>query len=51
MKKIQRFILSRVRNSFTTDDILQEVFIKIHTRIDTLKDKTNAKFCKSDIQT
>jgi len=33
---IQQFIQRRVRDPHTAEDILQEVFLKIHTRIDTL---------------
>jgi RNA polymerase sigma-70 factor (ECF subfamily) len=36
--KIQRFIQNRVEDPATADDILQEVLIKIYTRLDTLKD-------------
>ncbi len=32
------FILSRVGDEAASDDILQEVFIRVHTRIDSLKD-------------
>lgn len=35
-----KFILSRVKNEEVAKDILQEVFIKIHTNIETLKDIT-----------
>ncbi|MCB0490693.1 MAG: RNA polymerase sigma factor SigZ [Cyclobacteriaceae bacterium] len=35
---LKHFIESRVKNSSIADDILHEVFIKIHNRIDTLKD-------------
>ncbi len=41
--KLHSFILSRVNDKSVTDDILQEVFIKIHTRIDTLKDHTKLR--------
>lgn len=37
-KKLHRFIQSRVTDTSITDDILQEVIIKVHSRIDTLKD-------------
>ena len=33
---IQQFILRRVRDPHSAEDILQDVFLKIHTRIDTL---------------
>lgn len=37
-RKLKAFIITHVRDEAATDDILQEVFIKIHTHIDTLKD-------------
>ncbi len=40
---LHRFIQSRVNNASIADDILQEVFIKIHSRIDTLKDHSKIK--------
>jgi RNA polymerase sigma-70 factor, ECF subfamily len=36
--KIRTFILSKVKDEALADDLLQEVFIRVHTRIDTLKD-------------
>ena len=36
--KLYGFILSRVNNPSVSDDILQEVFMRILSRIDTLKD-------------
>jgi RNA polymerase sigma-70 factor (ECF subfamily) len=33
---IQQFILRRVPDPYSAEDILQDVFLKIHTRIDTL---------------
>ncbi|MFQ5511795.1 MAG: RNA polymerase sigma factor SigZ [Candidatus Krumholzibacteriia bacterium] len=35
---LRRFIESRVGDSTESDDILQEVFLRIHSRIDTLRD-------------
>lgn len=35
---LRRFIRKRVEDAATADDLLQEVFIKIHAKIDTLKD-------------
>lgn len=35
---LRRFILKRTSDESIADDILQEVFVKIHSRIDTLKD-------------
>ncbi|MCP4692129.1 MAG: RNA polymerase sigma factor SigZ [Desulfobacterales bacterium] len=36
--KLKQFILRRVSDGDIADDILQEVFLKIHSRVDTLKD-------------
>ena len=36
--QLRRFIGSRIVDESLVDDILQDVFIKIHSRIDTLKD-------------
>ena len=43
--RLKSFILSRIPDEMDAEDILQEVFIKIHARIDTLKDdsKTPAR--------
>lgn len=35
---LRQFILKRTSEESITDDILQEVFVKIHSRIDSLKD-------------
>ena len=35
---LQRFIISKVKNNTIADDILQDTFIKIHTKLHTLKD-------------
>ena len=40
---VRRFILSKVKNNTIADDILQDTFIKIHTKIHTLKDFTKLK--------
>ena len=37
--KLKQFILGRVPDKSTAEDILQEVFLKIHSRIRTLKDE------------
>src|SRR5579884_302068 len=37
--KLQQFILKRVQDEQNAEDILQEVFLKIHARIDTLRDE------------
>jgi len=36
--KLRTFIISKVHDPALADDLLQEVFIRVHTRIDTLKD-------------
>ncbi len=36
---LKQFILKRVANEDNAEDILQEVFVKIHTRIHTLRDE------------
>ncbi len=38
--QLRRFVASRVRNETDAEDILQEVFIKIHRGIDKLEDQT-----------
>jgi RNA polymerase sigma-70 factor (ECF subfamily) len=40
---LQSFILSKVKNNADAEDILQEIYIKIHNSIDTLNDKTRIK--------
>lgn len=40
---LQRFIISKVKNITVADDILQDTFIKIHTKLHTLKDITKLK--------
>jgi len=37
--KIKDFILRRVKDEHTAEDIVQDVFLKIHTKIDTLQDE------------
>lgn len=39
-KKLKLFILSRIPDEAVADDILQEVFISVHLKIDSLNDKT-----------
>ncbi|MEP1152439.1 MAG: RNA polymerase sigma factor SigZ [Balneola sp.] len=39
--QIYAFILSRVNDEDIAKDILQEVFIKIHTKLETLNDKSS----------
>jgi RNA polymerase sigma-70 factor (ECF subfamily) len=38
-QRLRVFILSRISDPDDADDMLQEVFIKLHTRIDTLRDE------------
>lgn len=40
---LKKFILSRTKNPTLTEDILQDVFIKIHTKKQNLKDISNLK--------
>ena len=40
---LKRFIFSKVKDRSVTDDILQDTFIKIHTKLHTLKDITKLK--------
>jgi RNA polymerase sigma-70 factor (ECF subfamily) len=37
-KDLKRFIISKVKNTTIADDILQDTFIKIHTKLHNLKD-------------
>jgi len=38
--RLRQFIQSRVSDASTADDILQDVFLKIHSRFETLQDET-----------
>ena len=40
---IKRFILSKTKDESVADDILQETFIKVHTKLQTLKDEDKLK--------
>lgn len=40
---LKRFIISKVKDKTIADDILQDTFIKIHTKLHTLKDITKLK--------
>ena len=40
---LKRFIFSKVKDEAITDDVLQDTFIKIHTKLHTLKDVTKLK--------
>jgi len=37
--KLKQFVLKRIPDEQSSEDILQNVFLKIHTRIDTLRDE------------
>jgi RNA polymerase sigma-70 factor, ECF subfamily len=41
--RLRSFIHSKVPDKAVTEDILQEVFIKIHLKIDTLRDESKVK--------
>lgn len=38
--QLRAFIFSKIRNEHDTDDILQNVFLKIHEKISTLRDRS-----------
>ncbi|HUH29615.1 sigma-70 family RNA polymerase sigma factor [Gelidibacter sp.] len=40
---IRNFILSKVKDDVVVDDLLQETFIKVHVKLDTLKDERKLK--------
>ena len=40
---LKRFIISKVKETTIADDILQDTFIKIHTKLHSLKDITKLK--------
>ena len=40
---VKRFILSKIKNEHVVNDLLQETFIKIHKKLDTLKDFNKLK--------
>lgn len=40
---IKFFILSKVKNDVIADDLVQETFIKVHTKLNTLKDENKMK--------
>lgn len=40
---VKRFIISKVEDVAIADDILQDTFIKVHTKLHTLKDITKLK--------
>jgi RNA polymerase sigma-70 factor (ECF subfamily) len=40
---LRRFILKKVKNEDLADDLLQETFIRIHSKIDSLRDETRVQ--------
>ncbi len=42
-QEVKQFILSKIRNEEITNDLLQETFIKVHTKLDTLKHQDKIK--------
>ncbi|QTE23778.1 sigma-70 family RNA polymerase sigma factor [Polaribacter cellanae] len=40
---IQKFIISKVKNNTIADDLLQDTFLKIHTKLHTLKEDRKLK--------
>lgn len=40
---LRRFILSKVKDVVISEDILQDTFIKVHTKLHSLKDKSKLK--------
>lgn len=42
-ESLRRFILNKVKNDDLADDLLQETFIRIHSKIDTLRDETKVQ--------
>ncbi len=42
-KELERFIFSRLKDTDITNDVLQDVFLKLHGKIDTLKNEEKIK--------
>jgi len=42
-ESLRRFILNKVKNADLADDLLQETFIRIHSKIDSLRDETKVQ--------
>ena len=42
-KELKRFVLSKIKDKNTVNDILQDVFLKLHSKIDTLKSEDKVK--------
>ena len=40
---VKRFIMSKIKNTAAIDDVLQDTFIKVHTKLDTLNDFSKLK--------
>ena len=40
---VRRFIHSKIKGEHVVDDLLQETFIKVHTKLDSLKDESKMK--------
>ncbi len=40
---LRRFILNKVKDETLADDLLQEVFIRIHSKIDNLRDEAKVQ--------
>ena len=40
---VKRFILSKIKDESIADDLLQEIFIKVHTKIQNVKDVNKMK--------
>ena len=40
---VKQFIFSKTHHHFVTDDLLQDVFIKVHTKLNSLKNKQAVK--------
>lgn len=40
---LRRFILSKIKDEIITDDLLQEVFIKVHTKISSVQNLSKVK--------
>ncbi|WP_046757049.1 sigma-70 family RNA polymerase sigma factor [Kordia jejudonensis] len=42
-KDVQRLIMNKVKDVQITDDLVQEVFIKVHTKLETVQDERKVK--------
>lgn len=40
---VKRFIRSKIKDEHIVDDLLQDTFIKVHTKLDSLKDESKLK--------